>query len=80
MLAQSTATAPIAPTQPAHNKWLIAASVTFGTLMGAIDSSIINVALPNIQASLGVTITEVTWVSTAYLISLVLIMPLTAWI
>ncbi|HEY4000837.1 MAG TPA: DHA2 family efflux MFS transporter permease subunit [Candidatus Xenobia bacterium] len=54
--------------------------MTFGTLMGAIDSSIINVALPQIQASLGVTVTEVTWVSTAYLISLSLIMPLTAWL
>jgi DHA2 family multidrug resistance protein len=48
--------------------------------MGAIDTSIVNVALPHIQSSLGVTVNEVTWVSTAYLISVVIIMPLTAWL
>jgi DHA2 family multidrug resistance protein len=62
------------------NRWIIALAVTVGTLMGAIDTSIVNVALPHIQSTLGVTINEVTWISTAYLISLVIIMPLTAWL
>lgn len=62
------------------NRWVITLAVTVGTLMGAIDTSIINVALPHIQAAMGVTIHEVTWISTAYLISLVIIMPLTAWL
>jgi MFS transporter, DHA2 family, multidrug resistance protein len=62
------------------NKWLVTAAVTFGTLMGTVDASIVNVALPSIQASFGVSITEVTWVSTAYLIALVIILPLTGWL
>jgi DHA2 family multidrug resistance protein len=63
-----------------RNKWLITASVLIGALMGAIDTSVVNVALVHIQASYGVTTQEVTWVSTAYLITVVIVMPLTAWL
>lgn len=61
-------------------KWLISAAVLVGALMSTIDSSVVNVALVHIQATYGVTTQEVTWVSTAFLISVVLIMPLTAWL
>jgi len=62
------------------NKWLVTLSVTFGTLMGAIDSSIVNVAVSHIRGSLGADITEITWVSTGFIIATVLIMPLTAFV
>jgi MFS transporter, DHA2 family, multidrug resistance protein len=62
------------------NPWLVTVAVTVGTLMGALDTSIVNVALPYIRANLGVTVTEVTWISTGYIIALVIIMPLTAWL
>jgi DHA2 family multidrug resistance protein len=48
--------------------------------MAAIDSSVVNVALPHIQTTYGVTTQEVTWVTTSYLIAVVIIMPLTAWL
>ena len=48
--------------------------------MGAIDMSIVNVAVPYIQASLGVSITEIAWISTGYIIALVIVMPLTSWL
>lgn len=64
----------------ASNKWIVTASVTIGTLMGTIDVSIVNVAIPSIQATYGVSVTEVAWVSTSYLIALVIIMPLTGWL
>ena len=62
------------------NKWLVTVSISFGTLMGAIDVSIVNVALPHIQGALGATIQEVTWVSTGYAIAIVILMPLTAFL
>src|SRR6185369_6061463 len=40
-----------APARPATNKWLVTVSVSFGTLMGAIDTSIVNVALPHIRGA-----------------------------
>ncbi len=62
------------------NKWTVALSVLFGSVMGAIDSSVVNVALVHIQATYGVTTRQVAWVSTAYLIAVVIVMPLTAWL
>jgi DHA2 family multidrug resistance protein len=62
------------------NKWLITVSISFGTLMGAIDSSIVNVALPHIQGAVGATVQEITWISTGYAVALVLLMPLTAFL
>ncbi|MHB1846043.1 MAG: DHA2 family efflux MFS transporter permease subunit, partial [Deltaproteobacteria bacterium] len=62
------------------NKWLITVSITFGTLMGALDSSIVNVALPHIRGTVGATVEEITWISTAYIVATVLVMPLTAFL
>jgi MFS transporter, DHA2 family, multidrug resistance protein len=74
-----TATAiPVAP--PTVNKWLVAVSIAFGSLMATIDSSIVNVALPNIRGELGASIQEITWISTAYMVAMVLVMPLTGFL
>ncbi len=71
---------PVSLSRPVTNKWLVTVSVTFGTLMGAIDSSIVNVALPHMRGALGATLEEITWVSTGYVIASVLVMPLTAFL
>lgn len=75
------AAAPAVPvTRPKTNKWLVTLSITFGTLMGAIDASIVNVALPQIRGAVGATLQEITWISTGYAVALVLVMPLTAFL
>jgi len=66
---------PVAP-----NKWLVTAAISLGTLMGTIDISIVNVALPHVQATFGVAVTEAAWTTTAYLIALVVILPLAGWL
>lgn len=72
----------VVPAQPPApvNKWLITVSIAFGSLMATIDSSIVNVALPNIRGELGASIQEITWISTAYMIAMVLVMPLTGFL
>ena len=62
------------------NKWLVTVSVSFGTLMGAIDASIVNVALPHLRGAVGATLEEITWISTGFAIATVLVMPLTAFL
>ena len=69
-----------APARPATNKWLVTVSVSFGTLMGAIDTSIVNVALPQIRGAVGATVQEITWISTGFVIATVVVMPLTAFL
>lgn len=65
---------------PAQNKWTVSLAVIFGVLMSAIDTSVVNVALPEIQGNVGATQQEITWISTGYLISVVILMPLTNWL
>jgi DHA2 family multidrug resistance protein len=71
---------PVAPTRAPVNKWLITLSVTFGTLMGAIDTSIVAVATPHLTGALGATVEEMTWVTTGFVIATVIVMPLTAFL
>jgi MFS transporter, DHA2 family, multidrug resistance protein len=71
--------APRAARKPV-NKWLVTVSVTFGTLMGAIDASIVNVAVPHLRGAVGATVEEITWVSTGFALAQVLVMPLTAFL
>ena len=66
--------------RPPVNKWLVTISVTFGTLMGAIDASIVNVAVPHLSGSLGATIEQITWVTTGFVMATVLVMPLTGFL
>ncbi len=83
MTAGTIPAPPAAAALPAHkpvNKWLVTVSITFGTLMGAIDSSIVNVAVPHLMGSLGVTVEEVTWVLTGFVIATVIVMPLTGFL
>lgn len=61
-------------------KWAIALAVALGAVLEVIDTSIVNVALTDIQASLGATISEVGWVVTGYGIANVILIPLTAWL
>ena len=58
------------------DKWIITLTVMIGTIMSALDSSIVNVALPYMRGSLSATIEEITWVATGYILSNVLIMPI----
>jgi DHA2 family multidrug resistance protein len=62
------------------NKWAIAVAVSLGALLEIIDTSIVNVATTDIQASLGTTLTEVSWVVSGYAIANVVILPLAAWL
>ena len=64
----------------ATRRLLVTLSVTFGTLMGAIDTSIVNVALPQIRGAVGATVQEITWISTGFAIAMVMVMPLTAFL
>jgi DHA2 family multidrug resistance protein len=75
-----TRSTPVGAPRPKVNKWLVTVSVSFGTLMGAIDMSIVNVALPHIRGSVGATVEEITWVTTGFVIATVVVMPLTGFL
>jgi len=81
MSAGSTTVAAAAPeARAAVNKWAVAVAVAIGALLEVIDVSIVNVALNEIQSSLGATLSQVSWVVSSYTVANVIILPLSAWL
>ncbi|GAA4332303.1 MDR family MFS transporter [Pigmentiphaga soli] len=80
-MAEAGAGAP--PAEPARASaadWIAVAAGGLGALMATLDISITNSALPQIQGEIGATGTEGTWISTGYLMSEIVMIPLAAWL
>ena len=63
-----------------EHRYLIAFAVVLAALMQVIDSSIVNVALPDMMGNLGASLDEIAWVSTGYILASVIVIPLTGWL
>ncbi len=59
---------------------IITITAIFCALLEIVDTTIVNVALPKMQGTLGATLSEVGWVITAYAIGNVIIVPMTSWL
>jgi DHA2 family multidrug resistance protein len=59
-------------------RWLILLGLITAAIMEVLDTTIINVALPQMAGNLGATIQEIAWVSTGYILSNVVVLPMTA--
>src|SRR5262245_38925884 len=62
------------------NPWLIAVVVTLATFMEMLDSSIANVALPQMAGNLSATFDQTTWVVTSYLVTNAIVLPISGWL
>ncbi len=62
--------------EQAPNKWLVTLTMMTGTIMAALDTSIVNVALPFMRGNLGASVEEITWVTTGYILYNVIVMPI----
>lgn len=61
-------------------KWMVCLTVLLGAIMSALDTSIINVALPYMRGNLGASVEEITWVASGYILSSVIVMPVIAFL
>ncbi|MEP6991665.1 MAG: DHA2 family efflux MFS transporter permease subunit [bacterium] len=60
-----------------HRWWILLGLIT-AAVMEVLDTTIINVALPQMAGNLGATQEEIGWVSTGYILSNVIFLPMTA--
>lgn len=67
------------PAEERH-RWLVLGLLMAGTLMAALDTSIVNVALPNIMSAFGVNRDQIEWVSTAFMLASAVTMPLIGYV
>jgi EmrB/QacA subfamily drug resistance transporter len=58
----------------ARRKWWTLAAVSFGLFMIMLDNTVVNVALPAIQADLGTGLSELQWIVTGYALTFAALM------
>jgi DHA2 family multidrug resistance protein len=61
-------------------KWWILGNILISTFMSVLSGSLLNIALPDIMASTGMSIDMVQWLTTAYMIAFSIMLPSAAWI
>jgi DHA2 family multidrug resistance protein len=59
---------------------LIVLTAVIASLLEILDVSIVNVAIPRMQGNLGTTLDEITWISTGYIISNAVVLPIASWL
>ncbi|MBE9034765.1 DHA2 family efflux MFS transporter permease subunit [aff. Roholtiella sp. LEGE 12411] len=60
--------------------WIGVLASMLGAFMAILDIQITNASLQDIQATLGATLEEGSWISTAYLVAEIVVIPLTGWL
>ncbi len=58
-------------------KWPIALVSSLAALIAVLDVSVVNVALPSIRASIGASLQDTSWITTGYIVSNIIIIPMT---
>lgn len=62
------------------NRAMVNLAVMSATVMYALDTTIVNIALPRMQSEFGATSTEIGWVLTSYIVASSIFMPLTGFL
>ncbi len=57
-------------------QWIVLATVMIGSFLGRLDGTIVNLALPHIISDFGITVSEASWISTAYIIANAIFVPI----
>jgi DHA2 family multidrug resistance protein len=68
---------------PAHSAlkmWIAVIGSTLGAFMAVLNIQIVNASLADIQGAIGAGIDDGGWISTAYLIAEIVVIPLSAWL
>src|ERR1700742_4238934 len=84
-MAEASGTSAVAgpppePWAPKFNPWLIAVVVAMAAFMEVLDTSIANIALPDIPGGLAASNDQSTWVLTSYLAANAIVLPISGWL
>src|SRR5256884_6401607 len=74
-----TASGPTAVAVPAKT-WIAVIGATLGPFMAGLNFQIVNASLADIQGAIGAGIDDGGWISTAYLIAEIVVIPLSGWL
>ncbi|MEP7235928.1 MAG: DHA2 family efflux MFS transporter permease subunit [Ignavibacteriota bacterium] len=61
-------------------KWIITLTVITAATLELVDTTIVNVSLPQIMGNLGATLEDIGWLVTSYAVANVIILPISGWL
>lgn len=74
------ATAPAAEQAVSLKTWLAVFGSTLGAFMAVLNIQIVNASLADIQGAIGAGIDDGGWITTAYLVAEIIVIPLSGWL
>src|SRR3984893_10255682 len=60
--------------------WVGFVAMAVGMFLAILDTQIVASSLPEIQTGLGISLNQLSWVQTAYLMAEIVAIPLTGWL
>lgn len=57
------------------HQWMILITLMIASFLGRLDGTIVNLALPKIISDFGITVSQASWISTAYIIANAIFVP-----
>jgi EmrB/QacA subfamily drug resistance transporter len=67
-MTATTATAPSTGEKRPHNPWLVLVTLCLGFFMILLDTTIVNIAIPDMSTSLHASLSQILWVINAYIL------------
>src|SRR5262245_25290369 len=61
-------------------KWWVTWTIMLGSFLFALDSTIVNIAIPNIMTSISADLNQIQWVLIIYMIGMAVVMPAAGWL
>lgn len=74
-MAQELTTPPPAKKGFHRLQWMVLITLMIASFLGRLDGTIVNLALPKIISDFGITVSEASWISTAYIIANAIFVP-----
>jgi DHA2 family multidrug resistance protein len=61
-------------------KWWVTWTIMLGAFLFALDTTIVNIAIPKIMTSISADLNQIQWVLIIYMIGMAVVMPATGWL
>lgn len=58
-----------------QHQWIVLITLMIGAFMGRLDGTIVNLAIPKIISDFGITVSQASWITTAYIIANAIFIP-----
>src|SRR5262249_8911302 len=75
-----SATRPSAFADRPSYKWWVTWTIMIGSFLFALDSTIVNIAIPKIMTSISADLNQIQWVLIIYMIGMAVVMPAAGWL